>query len=90
MTGSERPNLPDERMTVVSGWRNEWMTITSQRCIGYKDLSVRIATTMTVSRIDVVGDVSPEALLAYVDKYCREHPLNKLWDAAKAFIIRDR
>ena len=40
--------------------------------------------------IDVVGDVSPEALLAYIDKYCQDNPLSGLGRATQAFIERDR
>ncbi len=46
--------------------------------IGYKD------------DVDVFGDVSWQAVMAYIDKYCRENPLKTIPDAADAFISRDQ
>ena len=52
--------------------------------------SFNIYNSATSPHGEAFGSVSPQSLAAYLDKYCRDNPLNDLVDASDSFIKREK
>jgi hypothetical protein len=74
---------------VVGHSCGQWLALSRERGVGYYSARNWIFGWLSAARYygKPLRDADEEAISAYFDKYCREHPLDHIPDAAMALVV---